>query len=181
MEKTRESGKNQERFIDMPGINRFSERLGIAMAGISNVSLASACGISESAVRSYLKGRSFPAIDKIEAIAIACDAPMEWLITGRVNKKYDNRFAPLCESKILNLIELMAEEQQQKLVSAVVEYGISGIIAAVNGMTAIDEFMLIPEGDRERVLRLYKQIKEGDSQSDQELAQGNPKKEQRAG
>jgi transcriptional regulator with XRE-family HTH domain len=46
-----------------------------------NIDLARKSGVSESAIRSYLKGGSFPSIDKIEAIALACNAPMEWLIT----------------------------------------------------------------------------------------------------
>lgn len=181
MEKTSAVRKNRERFIDMPGINRFCERLEIAMEGLSNVALASSCGISESAIRSYLKGRSYPAIDKIEAIAKACDAPMEWLITGKQNEQSNDLVATFSDSGVLNLITLMGEEQQQRLVWAVVEHGISGIIAALNGMAAIDEFMLIPESDRERVLRLYKQLKEGDSESDRGSAQDHPIKEQRAG
>lgn len=174
MGKTDVRTKNHERFIAMPGINRFSERLAVAMEGLSNVALASSCGISESAVRSYLKGKSYPGIDKIEAIAIACNAPMEWLITGEIVADKNDEIAKYSESRVWNLIDLLGEEQRKSLIWAVMEHGVSGIISALNGMSAIDDFLHIPESDRERVLRLYKQIKEGDSEGDQEPAPGDP-------
>ncbi|EOS95510.1 transcriptional regulator [Erwinia tracheiphila] len=174
MEKTDARTKNHEQFIAMLGINRFSERLAVAMEGLSNVALTSSCDISESAVRSYLKGKNYPGIDKIEAIAIACKAPMEWLITGEVVADKNDKIAKYNETRIWNLIDLLGEEQRKSLIWVVMEHGVSGIISTLNGMSAIDDFLHIPESDRERVLRLYKQIKERDSEGDQEPGPGDP-------
>ncbi|EDL3541858.1 hypothetical protein CRW69_13220 [Salmonella enterica subsp. enterica serovar Newport] len=131
MDKTDVSRKNHKQFIAMPGINRFSERLAIAMEGLSNVALASSCGLSESAIRSYLKGRSYPGIDKIEAIAKACNVPMSWLITGEAIATIDDGVAVFDDSRVTALITLLGEEQRQNLVWAVVEYGVSGIMEAL--------------------------------------------------
>ncbi|WP_049857948.1 helix-turn-helix domain-containing protein [Trabulsiella odontotermitis] len=161
MEKTEFTGKNRERFIAMPGINRFSERLKIAMNGLTNVGLAAACGISESAVRSYLRGSSFPGIDKIQAIADACDAPMAWLITGEAVAKYDDLGAKFTESSLGNLIGIMGEEQKQILAKAIVQHGVAGIMSALNGMADLADFMQMTEAERAQTLRLFNQVKKG--------------------
>lgn len=41
---------------------------------------AKACGIQEESVRQWLKGISKPSLDKIKAIAIACDVSLDWLV-----------------------------------------------------------------------------------------------------
>ncbi|EJF1946150.1 helix-turn-helix transcriptional regulator [Salmonella enterica] len=159
MDKTERCGKNHNRFIAMPGINRFSERLAIAMEGLTNVALASSCGISESAIRSYLKGHSYPSIDKIDAIAKACDTPMNWLITGECVAEKNESDIETSELKAASLIGLLSKEQQQNLVLAIVEHGVTGIISALNGMKVMNEFMQIPENDRANMLSLYNKTK----------------------
>ncbi|WP_176227897.1 helix-turn-helix domain-containing protein [Cedecea sp. NFIX57] len=161
MEKTGTNTKNRERFIVMQGINRFSERLKVAMNGMPNVTLAAKCGISESAVRSYLKGRSFPGIDKIQAIAEACDAPMTWLITGEAPTTDRIENALKYDNGMTHVISMMTDEQRGSLASAIVEHGVSGIMNALAGISSISEFSMLPENERARVLRLYDQIKKG--------------------
>lgn len=179
MAKTEERTKNRDRFIPMPGINRFPERLRVAMNGLTNVALAERSGLSESAIRSYLNGRSYPGIDKIEAISAACDTPLIWLMTGEcVAIKNEDR-VELSDSGIESVLALMNAVQKEMLAKAVIAHGVSGIIAALNGMAAIAEFMQIPEKDRERVMRLYSQIKEGDSEGDQQSAPSGPVIKQR--
>jgi len=167
MEKTDDFAINQERFIAMPGINRFSERLEIAMNGTTNVALAAKCGISESAVRSYLKGKSFPGIDKIQAIAEACGAPMVWLITGDGFVNKTESIAIKSDSELSIVLSMMSSEQRKILAKAIIEHGVLGIVSALNGISAVTDFLQLPESERARVLRVYEQIKEGASQSDQ--------------
>ncbi|HHR4051837.1 TPA: helix-turn-helix domain-containing protein [Salmonella enterica] len=82
MEKTAKTATEQDRFIGMKGINRFSERLTIAMGGMTNVELAKLCDLSEATVRNYRKGKNYPPLDTLQLIAEACGCPMEWLATG---------------------------------------------------------------------------------------------------
>lgn len=82
MEKSEKTNVTQERIIQNDGIIRFKERLEKAMGRMTNVELARLCGISETAVRTYLKGKSLPTIDKAAAIAKACNVDLTWLITG---------------------------------------------------------------------------------------------------
>lgn len=171
MDKTDKEAKNHNRFIAMPGINRFSERLQIAMQGMTNVALAAKCGISESAVRSYLKGKSFPAIDKIQSIAEACSAPMIWLIVGESIAENDAKIAIYDEPGLGAVLHIMTNEQKRILARAIIEHGILGTINALKGMSAVSDFMLLPEVERARVLRIYEQIKEGASHGDQDAAQ----------
>lgn len=161
MEKTDDSGKNRERFIAMPGINRFSERLKIAMNGITNVALAANCGISESAIRSYLRGSSYPGIDKIQAIADACDAPMAWLITGEEVVKYDDTGVRYDDQDLGNLLRIMGREQKQLLAKAIVQYGVGGIMTALNGIADLTDFLQLTEAQRAQMLRLFGDVKKG--------------------
>ena len=59
MDKAEKTVSSAERFIDMEGINRFSERLAMAMGNMTNVELATLCGLSEATVRNYRKGKNF--------------------------------------------------------------------------------------------------------------------------
>lgn len=164
MQKTASEQKAQERFIVMPGINRFSERLRIAMNDMPNVELARKSGVSESAIRSYLKGASFPSIDKIEAIALACNAPMEWLITGEKIVKYSESGVGYDEADIAFIMRNLTEEQRSSLVRAILEFGVTGILNALSDMGMLTEFSLLPNSEKERLVRLYDQIKKGASE-----------------
>ncbi len=48
----------------------------------SNVSLAKKCGLSETVIRGYLSGKTYPSIDKLPALAEAVGKSVEWLVTG---------------------------------------------------------------------------------------------------
>ncbi|MDD9338913.1 MAG: helix-turn-helix transcriptional regulator [Providencia heimbachae] len=89
MEKSEKSDNSQKQTITIDGIVCFKERLRQAMNGMTNVDLARMCGLSETAIRTYLKGRSLPTIDKAAAIASACNVNIEWLITGEFNKEIE--------------------------------------------------------------------------------------------
>lgn len=193
-EKTVEEQKNRDRFFISSRINRFGERLRAAMAakGInSNVKMGEMCGMSDTVIRNYLIGKTYPTLDRLSILAYVVERSPAWLLCGIENEQQpkcvEDKIDPMqsidekAESQAGLVLDMLNSSQKELLSNAILNHGVSGIIAALNGMAAIDEFMLIPENDRERVLRLYKQIKEGDSESDLGSAQGHPIKEQRAG
>ncbi|MBH2948324.1 helix-turn-helix transcriptional regulator [Serratia marcescens] len=180
MDKTVVTGKNLERFIAMPGINRFAERLKIAMGELTNVALASRCDMSESAVRSYLKGRSYPGIDKIQAISEACDAPLVWLITGEAIANNNDNDAQFSEDRLSGVINVMSKEQRQQLALAIVQHGITGIFNALRGIESISAFAMLPENERAQLLRLHDDVKKGASVTGEEHELTDPTR-QRAG
>lgn len=183
-EKTEPNTKNRDRIFVSSGINRFGERLKEAMNGMSNNELARRSGMSETTVRKYLRGDIYPGIDSAALVAEACGVSLVWLICG-VEQKVDTEGATTQSpvDPVLDVIlQRLPAEQGRILADAIILRGVSGIISALNGMSAMDEFLQIPESDRERVLRLYRQIKEGDSEGDQEPAPGDPlANHQRAG
>lgn len=73
--------KTQQTFRSGP-IEHFSERLREAINGESNTSFAKKCGLSETVIRNYLSGKTYPGIDKLPAIAAASGRTVEWLING---------------------------------------------------------------------------------------------------
>ena len=73
--------KTQQTFWSGP-IERFNERLKEAINGESNTSFAKKCGLSETVIRNYLSGKTYPGIDKLPAIAAASGRSVEWFING---------------------------------------------------------------------------------------------------
>lgn len=58
----------------------FAERLKEAIGDESKLAFAKRCGISDSLIGRYLRGESYPSIDKLPAIALAAGKSMGWLI-----------------------------------------------------------------------------------------------------
>lgn len=83
MEKNGSASLKSERTFSFDGIVRFSERLRIAMNGISNHELARRSGLSEASIRKYVKGDSYPTIDNAAKVADACGVSLTWLLTGQ--------------------------------------------------------------------------------------------------
>ncbi len=63
-------------------INRFSERLSLTLQGKSIRGFARDCGLSEGVLRSYLRGDTYPSLDRLDAIARAAGISGGWLATG---------------------------------------------------------------------------------------------------
>lgn len=81
-EKTDAARINQPQTISDERINRFGERLKVAMNGESNNAFAKRCGWSERVIRNYLSGNTYPAIDKLATLANHTGRSIEWLVTG---------------------------------------------------------------------------------------------------
>lgn len=86
-EKTDDKGKNRDRIIGHGTINRFGERLKVAMKGMSNAELARRSGMSETTIRKYLQGKIYPALDSLAIVADACGVSLTWLATGEQERE----------------------------------------------------------------------------------------------
>lgn len=81
-EKDGELLKNAEDiFLDSP-IMRFSDRLKEAIGESSTRAFAKKCCLSESVVRGYLSGSTFPTLNKLPQLAAAAGCSVEWLAAG---------------------------------------------------------------------------------------------------
>ncbi|SPW34030.1 Helix-turn-helix [Edwardsiella tarda] len=119
-------------------IVRFSERLKKAMGNTSKSELARRSGLSEAAVRKYLKGDSYPTIDSAAKVADACGVSLNWLLTGQdgssdepeelpqVVKKCDKSEDPIVV--FISLLSFVGSNERKALATLACEIGIKGIL-----------------------------------------------------
>ncbi|HCH3753729.1 TPA: helix-turn-helix transcriptional regulator [Vibrio parahaemolyticus] len=81
--------KNSDHIFEREVIMRFPERLREAIGDSSVRAFAQKCGHSESGLRKYLSGETYPPLDKLTSIAQAADVSIEWLINGSDNTVRD--------------------------------------------------------------------------------------------
>ncbi|MGL3099496.1 helix-turn-helix domain-containing protein [Enterobacter asburiae] len=171
-QKTDSVAKNHERFLLRSGINRFSERLKEAMdaANIaSNVQLARQTELSESTIRKYLKGETYPTLDRLALLAEACSCSASWLATGEGEaKQQDNVIAETlvykCErvgAEVDKILSYLSTEQQDKFLKVIYTRGIGAILRLDDDLDS--QFLALPEDEKERLMRLNEQFKKGAS------------------
>ncbi|WP_050978612.1 helix-turn-helix domain-containing protein [Edwardsiella tarda] len=129
--------KKTNRFFLEEEINRFGKRLEEAMAGESKVSFAKKCGISDTVIGKYLRGESYPSINKLPAIANACGKSMNWLIIGsndaheEVNKA-DIKLSVQTEDELTNwwlmIFKSLTESERKKAINLFQRHGISALL-----------------------------------------------------
>ncbi|EMO8519276.1 helix-turn-helix domain-containing protein [Escherichia coli] len=138
MDKAEKTVSSAERFIDMEGINRFSERLAMAMGNMTNVELATLCGLSEATVRNYRKGKNFPPLDKLALIAKACNCSLEWLVTGK-NEDKCGKIEKNCDSgsSIDQALSSLSPQEKQLILTFIRREGTNNLVrlAAMNTST----------------------------------------------
>ncbi|MFZ4221013.1 helix-turn-helix domain-containing protein [Enterobacter ludwigii] len=168
-EKTVDSNKNRDRFFIRYGINRFGERLKQAMEekGItSNVKMGELCSMSDTVIRNYLIGKTYPTLDRLSSIAFALGCSPVWLMSG-INEQPREIEDKIDESNKKNtnlsgsVLDMLSQEQRDVLTKAILEHGVVGIIAALNGMADLADFMQMTEAERAQTLRLFNQVKKG--------------------
>lgn len=64
------------------GIGAFSQRLRESLKGESIRGFARKCGLSEGVLRNYLRGDTYPSLDRLETIAVSAGVNDTWLATG---------------------------------------------------------------------------------------------------
>ncbi|HGW8460475.1 TPA: helix-turn-helix domain-containing protein [Klebsiella pneumoniae] len=177
-EKTEASAKNRDRIFMSSGINCFGARLKKAMNGMSNSELGRKSGMSETTIRKYLRGDIYPGIDSAALVAEACGVSLVWLICGIEQKdEISNIDSKSHTDSILEaIIKRLPEEQGQQLADAIIIHGVAGIISAINSAHDVSGFLKLPESERERILRLYNQVKGGDVETGGIITTPSPSK-----
>ncbi|NJD00363.1 helix-turn-helix domain-containing protein [Candidatus Erwinia dacicola] len=173
--KTADKAKDREQFFVRYGINRFSDRLKEAMktAGIpSNNQLAKDTELSEATIRKYLKGATFPTLDRLALLAGACGCSLAWLASGdsgtesnAKNKdeklKYNNDTRV---SEVENILSYLTHEQRVKFLRVIYTKGIAAILSLDDAFDA--QFLALPDSEKERLLALHEAKKGGSEGSE---------------
>ena len=73
-------------------LEKFPTQLSAAMkaAGYSQLALANATGIKQSAISTYCKGKGLPNVESLYLLAQQLNVSMEYLLTGEDNQNSDN-------------------------------------------------------------------------------------------
>lgn len=82
-EKDGGSKKDKKRINPSERIIRFKERLAEVIGDEAVLQFAKKSGMSEGVMRSYIRGDTFPSLDRLEAIADAAKVDLNWLATGQ--------------------------------------------------------------------------------------------------
>ncbi|EHE2941861.1 helix-turn-helix transcriptional regulator [Salmonella enterica] len=126
-----------DRTLSNERIERFGERLKAAMKGMSNSELARRSGISEGAIRKYITGESYPAINNAMKVADACNVPLPWLLLGddcllsssdHISKN-STTTTDKATSMFVCLLSMVSEQDRNALAIAASEIGIKGILS----------------------------------------------------
>ncbi|WP_392565445.1 XRE family transcriptional regulator [Utexia brackfieldae] len=72
----------------------FRDRLSTTMQGLNVSAFAKKCGMSETVIRDYLSGKTFPSLNRLATISEKCNVSYSWLATG-----YDIIDPPLEDEK----------------------------------------------------------------------------------
>lgn len=86
-EKSPASEKNPQGIFDGVRIIPFPARLKEAIGDESVRSFSRRCGLSEATLRDYLRGDSYPTLDRLSKIAISANTTIAWLIDVEVEKE----------------------------------------------------------------------------------------------
>ncbi|EKE1131713.1 helix-turn-helix transcriptional regulator [Salmonella enterica] len=137
--------KKTNRFYLEEEINRFGKRLEEAMGGESKTAFAKKCGVSDTVIGKYLRGESYPSINKLPAIANACGKSMNWLIIGRddaqgsVNET-DTNSQVTVEDELTNwwlmIFKSLTDSERKKAINLFQRHGISALLPDIMDVNA---------------------------------------------
>lgn len=68
--------------IKNKNVKTFKDRLLSSMQGLSVSAFAKKCDMSETVIRDYLSGKTYPSLTRLEVIAEKCNVSFNWLATG---------------------------------------------------------------------------------------------------
>lgn len=74
--------KSEMNMIKNKNVKTFKERLHSSMQGLSVSAFAKKCDMSETVIRDYLSGKTYPSLTRLEVIAEKCNVSYNWLATG---------------------------------------------------------------------------------------------------
>lgn len=181
-EKTTENGKDRERFFLRYGINRFPERLKEAMrrADIpSNNQLAKVTELSEATIRKYLKGETYPTLDRLASLADACRCSLAWLASGDDDRPQNETHFndPLVNNndsvpqEFTRVLSYLTEEQIKRFLKVIYTRGIDTILQLDGDLDT--QLAALPFEEKERLLALH-EAKKGASEGSDKNDLGDP-------
>lgn len=129
------SSENTSHTFSGSGITRFGERLSTLINGESFKSFAKKCDMSDKAIRDYVAGRTYPALDRIAHIAAVTGSSFEWLATGYsanelsdTNRAKEHNPTPEEHKKWSDLLVLMTPEERELMLYKVSRYGLNFLL-----------------------------------------------------
>ncbi|HGE8287399.1 TPA: helix-turn-helix domain-containing protein [Serratia marcescens] len=137
--------KNTNHSFDDPGIVHFGERLKKAMNGESNMSFAKKCGLSDTVIGKYLRGESYPGIDKLPSISMACGRSIEWLLTGKDDSTANQSLKQSKNNELIEwwqiILKSLSEDELEKAVEAFKEGGKNALLPSAIRSAASKEIL----------------------------------------
>lgn len=99
---------------------RFGERLKAAIGNESMLSFAKRCGLSDTLIGRYIKGTSYPSVDKLPQIAKACGKPISWFFSEEQSQT-TAQVPEYNESNLMEWWEIISKAMTLKELASVVE------------------------------------------------------------
>ena len=178
------SEKETEVAIPFEGKETLSERLRVLIGKRSARAAAKDWGLSFSTLNNYLNRGTEPSFSVAVRIAELEGVSIEWLAFGgemssqrsqeATNKTGVNSISPLAVDDVakfawLMVYESLDREDTEALLRLIHREGVKRILnTAITDGLEVQDFLNLSDADKERVLRLAKQIKEGASEDNQE-------------
>ncbi|WP_169741183.1 helix-turn-helix domain-containing protein [Trabulsiella guamensis] len=108
---------------------RFAERLKQAIGDESNLAFAKKCGLSDSLIGRYLRGESYPSIDKLPAIALAAGRSMSWLIGDSDGMANHTENDEELKRWWLIIFDSLSESERQRAIHVFKRHGLLALFA----------------------------------------------------
>ncbi|QPR26746.1 helix-turn-helix transcriptional regulator [Edwardsiella hoshinae] len=128
------------RIIEDDGIIHFGSRLQTLIGEQSYRAFADKCGMSEKVIRNYVKGVTYPSLDRLSSIAKACDVSMEWLAFGSLREDKNAEGMTMTQEKsvqiqvqqspdiLLFMLNSITQEDRAQLITSLCNIGIKGVL-----------------------------------------------------
>ena len=152
------------------GKESFRERLEMLIGGRSIRSAAKAWGLPASTINNYLHKGTEPALKVVLSIAEAENVSLEWLALG-LNKDHGAKSSSKTQEHDnlkhtwLMIYESLDRQDIESLIRLIHKEGAKGILLSSSRIDSVDNaLLLLSQEEKERLMRLYDQIKKGASE-----------------
>lgn len=183
IEKSVNNETDDSRIISDTEIIRFGERLQSLIGKQSYRAFAEKCGMSEKVIRNYVKGITYPSLDRLASIAATCGVSREWLAFGShgEDKNTETIAASVAQGTstppdVLSfMLNSIAIEDKNQLITLLCNIGIKGVLQQLQQPSEQ------PESAEEaiRALNIRESLKDaicmalpGDEYTDREILRG---------
>ncbi|MEN3258650.1 helix-turn-helix transcriptional regulator [Sodalis endosymbiont of Spalangia cameroni] len=142
--------------------------------GISRNIIAQRINVSLSTLQAWENQEREPSASDIILLADALDVAPSWLLIGQAesdqvgtknqSEAYIQETFNNYESQADLVLKSLSKEQKEALVEAILQVGVSGIMSALSKAELMATFSMLSDAEKERLMRLYEQIKKGASE-----------------